>query len=227
MSGPGAPFASGRNADVYALDGGRVLRRYRDGGGDTAREARLMAHVAAHGFPVPEVYAADGPDLVMRRLEGRTMLGAFLAGELAVDAGAAVLADLHARLHDVPLPAGAPAGTVIVHRDLHPDNVVLTPDGPYVIDWRDALFGPADLDIAMTALICAEVSLGTDATLAMPARELLGSFLAYAGGDPTGALDTAAAIRTANPTLTPDEVSRVGAAADLVVYSARGVRDLS
>ncbi|GAA4449176.1 phosphotransferase [Phytohabitans houttuyneae] len=222
MTDLGAPFATGRNADVYALDGGRVLRRYRDGGGDTAREAALMAHVAAHGFPVPEVYAADGPDLVMRRLDGPTMLGAFVEGRLPIERGAAVLADLHARLHALPLPAGAPTGTVIVHRDLHPDNVVLTPDGPYVIDWRDALYGPAGLDLAMTALICAEVSVDPTTDLAGAARALLVSFAALVGGDGvTAELGTAVAIRSANPTLTAAEASRVGEAAGLVVASVR------
>jgi aminoglycoside phosphotransferase (APT) family kinase protein len=226
VSDLGPPFASGRSADVYALDGDWVLRRYRDGR-DTAPEADLMAHVAAHGYPVPEIRGADGPDLVMRRLEGPTMLGAFSAGTLALDAGARTLADLHTRLHAIPPPPAASPGTRIVHRDLHPDNVMLTPDGPYVIDWRDAVYGPPDLDLASTALILAEVAVDPDQPLAAAARELLGAFLAHAGGHPTDQLDTAAAIRTTNPTLSPAEVSRLGDATALVVYSARGVRDLS
>lgn len=225
MSGLGAPFASGRDADVYALDGGRVLRRYRDGEGDTAREAELMAHVAAHGFPVPEVYEAGGADLVMRRLDGPTMLDALLHGRVALDDGAAILAELHERLHAIPTPADAPAGTVIVHRDLHPANVMLTADGPYLIDWRDALYDRADLDLAVTALICAEVAVDPAAGLDAPARTLLRAFLARASGEPLAELDTAVEIRTTNPALTPDEVTRIGAAADLVVYCARSVRD--
>jgi aminoglycoside phosphotransferase (APT) family kinase protein len=219
----GRPFAFGRNADVYALDGGRVLRRYRDDGSDTTREAALMAHVAAHGFPVPEVYAAEGSDLVMRRLEGPTMLGAFADGRLDLGGGAAMLAELHARLHAVPLPAGAPAGAVIVHRDLHPDNVVLTPDGPYVIDWREAQYGPPELDLAMTALICAQVAVDPTADMAGPAAELLVLFIAEVGGRLTDQLDTAVAIRCANPTLDADEVSRLGEAAELVVQGVRRV----
>ncbi|MDQ7908581.1 phosphotransferase [Phytohabitans sp. ZYX-F-186] len=224
-SGLGAPFAAGRDADVYDLGGGRVLRRYRDGDVDTAPEAAVMAHVATHGYPVPTVYATRGPDLVMDRLDGPTMLGAFVAGTLPAEEGARILADLHTRLHALPPPAAAPPGTAVVHRDLHPENVVLTPHGPYVIDWRDALCGPPDLDLAMTALICAEVAVDPARQLAEAARALLVSFLAYAGGHPLGQLDTAAGIRAANPTLTPTEVARVDEAGALVVHSARDLRD--
>jgi hypothetical protein len=38
----GDPIARGRDADVYRLDGGRVLRRYRRPG-PTDRERRMMA----------------------------------------------------------------------------------------------------------------------------------------------------------------------------------------
>jgi AICAR transformylase/IMP cyclohydrolase PurH len=63
----------GRAADVYALDGRRVLRRYRTSYSCTA-EADLMRYLRQAGYPVPEVFDADGPDLVMERLEGPDML---------------------------------------------------------------------------------------------------------------------------------------------------------
>ncbi len=44
-------IASGRDADVWALDAERVLRRYRNGR-DMDREASVMRHAAAHGYPV-------------------------------------------------------------------------------------------------------------------------------------------------------------------------------
>src|SRR5665647_261519 len=73
--GSDKPLASGRDADVFALGNGRVLRRYRDGSDATA-EAELMAYVAGHGFPVPAVYAVDGADIEMELLDGSTMLDA-------------------------------------------------------------------------------------------------------------------------------------------------------
>jgi Phosphotransferase enzyme family len=77
---PGPLIGAGRAADVYALGGRRVVRRYRNG--DSAeREAGVMAYLAEAGFPVPRVYDASGPDLVMERLSGRDML-ADLSGRL-------------------------------------------------------------------------------------------------------------------------------------------------
>ncbi|MEU4717973.1 hypothetical protein AB0F73_30605 [Micromonospora purpureochromogenes] len=67
------PLASGRDADVYALGADRVVRRNRDGG-DVRAEAELMAYLRGQGYPVPEVFRADGPDLEMARLAGPVRL---------------------------------------------------------------------------------------------------------------------------------------------------------
>src|SRR4051812_33135356 len=95
-----ALLASGRDADVYALDERRVLRRYRRGG-DVTGEAAIMRYVSDHGFPAPRIYEADGADLVMERLDGPTMMQALGDGTLDLRSGAIVLADLLERLHKV------------------------------------------------------------------------------------------------------------------------------
>ncbi|SEE45656.1 phosphotransferase [Jiangella alba] len=219
-----ALVGAGRTADVYAIDGGRVLRRYRDGA-SAASEAAVMTHVRAHGFPAPAVHEATGPDLVLDHLAGPTLLQALLDGERTAAGAATILAGLHHRLHAVPpsghpRPAGPAAGTV-VHLDLHPDNVVLTPDGPVLIDWRNATDGPADLDVVYSALILAQVSVGTDAVLAPVAAALIGPFLAAAGGTPLDHLAAATARRGADPQLTTTERERLAAAAALVAEEAR------
>jgi len=213
-------LASGRDADVFAIDAGRVLRRYRTGG-DVAAEARVMTYVAGFGFPVPAVYEAHGTDLVMERLDGPTMLSALVAGDLALTEAAALLADLHGWLHQLPPRMGADPTARVLHLDLHPDNVVLSPRGPVVIDWRNATEGPADLDIALSAVIFAEVAVDDTHDMAGPAVTLLTEFLRRAGREPLSALDRAVAIRRANPTLTPAEVDRLAAAAALVVECAQ------
>ncbi len=43
--------------------------------------------------------------------------------------------------------AGDPLGTVFVHGDLHADNVLLTPDGPTLVDLEMAGRGPAGWDL--------------------------------------------------------------------------------
>ncbi|MFC7479387.1 phosphotransferase family protein [Luedemannella flava] len=72
-------LGSGRTADVFAVDGERVVRRYRESW-DTAREAAIMTYVGGHGYPVPAVHGSDGPELVMERLDGVTMLSALVSG---------------------------------------------------------------------------------------------------------------------------------------------------
>lgn len=213
------PLASGRDADVFPIDADRVLRRYR-AGGDVAAEATVMRYVLGHGFPAPKVYAADGPDLVLERLAGPTLAQAALGGELSEVATAAVLADLHTRLHALPPRLGAAPGDRILHLDLHPENVVMTAGGPVLIDWRNTAEGPPDLDVALSALILAEVATDPLVGYAEPLRATMAAFLGLAGGDPLWMLDRAVAMRRADPTLTPAEVGRLDQAAALVTAAA-------
>ncbi len=107
---------------------GRVL-----GGGPAARH------------PVPAVLAVDGGDLIMERLHGRDMLADLTSRPWRTARYGRVLAALHDQLHQIAAPEGLrrPFGTGdrIVHLDLHPGNVMLTADGPVVIDWTNAATG--------------------------------------------------------------------------------------
>lgn len=218
-------LASGRDADVYALDDHRVLRRYR-AGGDVRPEVEVMTWVAGHGLAVPAVLEATGTDLVMERLHGPTMLGAFAAGRLDVPAAARIMVDLQTVLHRLPPRRSAAPGDRILHLDLHPDNIVLSSRGPVLIDWRNATEGPPALDVAMSALILAEVAVDESGTLAGPsvggasiaavARALLAAFLAGSAVRPGALLDEAVRRRRGNPTLSAGERGRIGQAAALV-----------
>jgi aminoglycoside phosphotransferase (APT) family kinase protein len=220
-----APFASGRDADVWALAGGRVLRRYRDGW-DVAAESTVMAHVRAHGYPVPVVHSAAGPDLVMDRVDGPTMLAALVGGALDLGTGAGVLADLLRRLHAVPGPGGDPARRVL-HLDLHPDNVLLAPAGPVVIDWRNAAEGPPGLDVAMSAVILGQAACDPLLDVAPAARAFLRAFLHRVAEDPLPHLDQALGRRGADPNQSTRERALLSAVRDLVVsgWRDRGERD--
>jgi aminoglycoside phosphotransferase (APT) family kinase protein len=193
-----------------------VLRRYREGW-DVAGEAAVMGHVAAYGFPVPVVHSAAGADLVMERLDGPTMLAAIAVGAVGIEECARTLADLHVRLHALPTRGGSGDGAHrVLHLDLHPDNVMLTSRGPVVIDWRNAAEGPPDLDVAMSALIMAEVAVDPASPFADVAAEGVRSFLGAVGGSPGRWIERAVAMRAANPTLSPGEKARLGHAAGLV-----------
>lgn len=97
-----------------------------------------MTYLAGRGFPVPEVYGADGPDLMLQRLTGPTLLDALRNGAVSVSGGAAVLVDLHDRLHAEPARAATAPAARIVHLDIHPANVLLHHDQAMLIDWRNA-----------------------------------------------------------------------------------------
>ncbi|MFC3735836.1 phosphotransferase [Paractinoplanes deccanensis] len=214
----GLPFAFGREADVYALGDGRVLRRYRHGG-DAEPEAAVMAYAGKWGFPVPHVYEARGTDLVMERLDGPTLAEALVAGDVSLERGATILADLLRALHDLPPMSGN--GTTVVHLDAHPENVVLSRRGPVLIDWRNAGDGLADLDTAMAALILGQVAVGAiEHEMGSRAGELLDLFLERAPGDPVRMLDEAVAIKAAQPTLSREEVEQLPVA----VARVRGVK---
>lgn len=209
---PGPLLAAGLAADIYALSERQVLRRYRSGR-DASGEVEIMRHVAARGFPAPAVEHLGGPDLLMERLHGPTLLQALVAGLVSVRDGARTLADLHNRLHAI----AAPAGGVVVHLDLHPGNVILSETrGPVLVDWANARGGTAALDVAMTALILAEVAVDAGGDYSRGARALLAAFLKVAHDDPTDELDAAVELRRDDPALVVGERDLVEPAATLV-----------
>ena len=165
MGAPGKLIGEGRDSLVYDVGGGRVLRRYRQAQ-DTAGEARMMTWARQHGVRVPEVFDADGADLVMERVDGRPALDGLVTHPWRLASLGRVLADLHHALDAVPVTgwmrthtAGADVRLGVVHCDLHPLNVLLTADGPVLIDWTRAGAGDRRMDLAHTWLIIAELGL--------------------------------------------------------------------
>lgn len=262
-SAPGPLIGSGRNADVYDVGGGRVLRRYRDGRPHraVAAEAGVMRHARAHGLPVPEVFEFRDSEIVMERAAGPTLLDMVSRRPWTVRAAARLVARLHAQVHAVPaldwLPwvfdarpahagrahadatgggvgggvgggSGAGDGTgeagrgeagagvpdqVLVHRDLHPLNVIMTADGPRIIDWEGAARGPASADVALTWVIVGFSEapgprlrmLATRPLQALFTRE----FLRAAGPADRGVFEAAVRNRMADGNTLPSEMVRL------------------
>lgn len=218
----GQLLGTGRSADVYELDERWVLRRYRVGL-DARHEMPVMSYLSASGYPVPRLgplpVSAGPGDLVLQRLSGPTMLESLMSGELDGAEGSAMLAGLLADLHTVPARLSADPEDRILHLDLHPGNVMLTADGPVVIDWSNTEEGPPALDRAMTALILAQVAVDPHDPAAGGARalvDILVPLLAAGDGIPGRHLAAAAARRAANPSMSPAELARIGEASDLV-----------
>lgn len=215
-------------------DGGdRVLRRTPDER-SFAAEARLMEHVREAGYPVPQVHRVGPGEMVLDRIVGPTMLDDIGRLPWRLGRHARTLADLHHRLHAIAPPAisdpiglrplrpdddGLPAGPEpsahadagsIVHLDLHPGNVILSPDGPVVIDWTNARRGPGPVDVAVTWIIltCMEVdgSAAMRALVTVFRRRLADRFLASAGRDEARrALGAARDHRALDRNLRPSE----------------------
>ncbi|HEX4743404.1 MAG TPA: phosphotransferase [Candidatus Limnocylindria bacterium] len=120
-----------------------------------------MEHARKAGYPVPEVRDVSGPDMVVRRVEGRTMSDDGMRRPWRLSAHARTLGELHRRLHEIPPPPGLRtpfgAGDAFLHLDLHPQNVLIADDGPWVIDWANAARGPAPVDVALTFVIVGAV----------------------------------------------------------------------
>ncbi|MFI6338046.1 aminoglycoside phosphotransferase family protein [Streptomyces sp. NPDC050535] len=216
MRSTGKLLGSGRSADVYEIDEAWVLRRDRAGWGDATAEAAVMEHVRGHGFPAPGVRLATRTDLVMERLSGPTMLEAFGTGRLGHQECGLTLARLLRALHAVPARISADPAVRVLHLDLHPDNVMLTPDGPRVIDWANTEEGPPGLDWGMSAVILAQVAV-SDAPYAKAAHDTLTAMLTDGTPGITDAgLTEARERREANPTMSETEIRLLGEAEELV-----------
>ena len=204
-------IGKGRAADVYDIGGGRVLRRYRTDGRDTTVEARVMTAARRAGFPVPEVHDHDGGDLVLDRVDGPSMLADLAARPWRVAGNARLLADLHVRLAAVGAPEGLASplgeGDRLVHGDLHPDNVLLTADGPVVIDWTNACRGPAGADAAMTSVIL--TTSDVDNPVLRVGQQLYGALFRRACPPFDHLLPTAVALRLRDRNLTDSERERL------------------
>ncbi|OIK26761.1 phosphotransferase [Streptomyces malaysiense] len=221
MTTPGKLLGSGRTADVHEIDAAWVLRRDREGRGDATAEAAVMTHVRRHGYPVPRVRPTGSrTELVLERLSGPTLLTALVAGRVGPAEAGALLAGLLRRLHALPGRRPADPGARVLHLDLHPDNVMLTPDGPRVIDWSNAEDGSPGLDWGMSAVILGQVAVGPTG-LAGPARESLGALLADPSDLTEQGLGEALRRRAANPTMSGEETELLPRVKELIREVAR------
>ena len=115
--------------------------------------------------------------LVVRPWDGVRLAGTFAERHVAMhEADGSALPDLRAALFDAVERAGEQAtdrvtaaarrrieglggGTAICHGDYHPGNVVLTADGPAVIDWVTATAGQPEADVARTLFLLRDAAL--------------------------------------------------------------------
>jgi serine/threonine protein kinase len=150
-----------------------------------------MNRAAAAGLRVPCVVEVHEDALVLERIDGPTMQELLRRRPWRARALLRTLA----RLHQSVAAAG------LAHLDLNPTNVILSPNGPVVIDWTNARAEPDPaLDAALTYVI-----LATSSGLLGPAL----AFLFARSADVEAGLERAAAFRTADRNVSDAERARV------------------
>jgi aminoglycoside phosphotransferase (APT) family kinase protein len=173
MTYPGPLLASGRDSDIFEYGPRLVLRRSREGR-SMVQEARIMEHVRVQGFSVPAVeeVSADGFNMVMERIEGPDMVAMMGNRPWTIPRLGRTLADLHRELHELTAPewlVDAPVGRGVglLHLDLHPLNVMMSPRGPVVIDWARACRGDPAVDVALAWVLMAAGEVPTSRFMGM------------------------------------------------------------
>jgi len=157
-----------------------------------------MAHAAGRGYRVPEVFEVGADALVLERIHGPTMLDDLWRRPWRLSAHAGTLARLHRELHEIEAPRELGEGRLL-HMDLHPENVLLSPAGPVVIDWTNARAGDPALDVAMTWVMGATSG-------GVPGRLFVRTFLTHFDrAEIRRALPAAAEIRIADANVTDKE----------------------
>jgi aminoglycoside phosphotransferase (APT) family kinase protein len=213
---PGALIASGRDGDIFEFGPGLVLRKTRDGR-SIEHEARIMQYAADRGYPVPKIHEvrADGSEIVMERVAGPLMMDAMLKQPWAMLRYASMLADLHDQLHEIPAPEwvrdGLGTGDRLVHFDLHPLNVLMSANGPVVIDWANAARDDGLNDVAASYVLVTCPRMPGPRALAIalqPVRVLLAKQFVrrYPGRELNERIGVAAEMKTLDPHMTPDEI---------------------
>ena len=216
---PGALIASGRDGDIFEYGPGLVLRKTRDGR-SIEHEARIMQHAADHGYPVPKIHEvrANGSEIVMERVDGPVLMDAMLKRPWTMPRYASMLADLHDQLHEIPAPEWLRPGLVngdrLVHFDLHPLNVLLSADGPVVIDWANAARdeGLSDVATSYVLLTCPQMPGPRALGIAIqPVRVLLANLFVrrYRGRELDERIALAADTKALDLNMTPDEIANM------------------
>ncbi|WP_435299220.1 phosphotransferase [Timonella sp. A28] len=182
----------------------------------------LITYLNTRGYPTPALFEVRDRYLIMERVHGPTLLQALIANEVSLRDGAQILVDLLNKLHTIAVPAFDAArgvireGDCILHMDLQPVNVILTETGPAVVDWQEALYGPAALDFAATALAIGIVA-AEKSPIQQGALRFLEHFIELSHADIGLYLDEARDLRIALPYTTTEDAELIERARETVL----------
>jgi len=123
------------------LDGPTLTQLSRSGAKTTQQVGSILATLAlsVHKTPSPT---------------GVLSLRDYMEGSLRLSGG--TLPD-HVATGILPLIERLPPGDGLCHGDLHPSNVIMTAEGPRLVDWTGAVRAPADLDLGVSHILLSEL----------------------------------------------------------------------
>ncbi|MEH2489437.1 aminoglycoside phosphotransferase family protein [Bradyrhizobium sp. AZCC 2230] len=192
----GEKIGEGAYSEAYVWAPGQVVKLFKPG---VSRwmpwfEVRMLRAVLAAGVPVPEVFGEvtleERFGIVLRRLDGPTLLQLTRTGAVTFEQAGAIIAALAMSVHKTPLPPEVisirdymenelqaddgkvpkriaaeilalidrlPPGDGLCHSDLSPGNVIMTAEGPRLVDWSGARRGPAALELGFLHIILSEL----------------------------------------------------------------------
>ena len=149
----GVERVDGRAASVWErIDGPSLWQRIVDAPARSAEFGALLADVHEALFQlVPPVTLPSQRDRLTTKIR---------------IAAATIDAAHGAALALIPAPAGRPR---LCHGDLHPSNIILSDDGPVLVDWFDASRGDPMADIARSWIVL--LAEGADAPPHLPGAD--------------------------------------------------------
>jgi Ser/Thr protein kinase RdoA (MazF antagonist) len=124
------------------LDGPTLLQHYRSGAITFEQAGAILAtlYLAVHKTPPP-------PDVLP--------LCDWMDGTLRLSGG---MLPKHIATGILALIERLLPGDGLCHADLHPGNVIMTAEGPRIIDWAGAVRAPAALDLASCHILLTELA---------------------------------------------------------------------
>ncbi len=170
----GVMMLDGRFAMVLPrFDGPTLLQHYRSGAMTRERAGATLAALllAVHKTPPP-------PDVLSLRDE--------IDGKLRANDGGL---PKHVATGVLALIERLPPGDELCHGDVHPENVIVTAEGPRLIDWLTTVRAPAAFDLAWTYFSLTEVAVAVVDNPERPravAASVLSEYARLAGMSPEG-----------------------------------------
>ena len=194
------PICRGGTSDIYPIGGREILKllyaRYPRSKAE--REFEVTREVSLAGLPVPavrEVAEIEGRwGIILERIDGPSLLQFVERRPWKLFFAAGLLAELHAKIHQITAPAAlpsqrsqleswlanahdfsceqrkaaeeslalVPSGSRICHGDFHPANILLSSEGPRIIDWSTATRGDPVVDVGRTCVLFESANLPPD-----------------------------------------------------------------